>query len=470
MPARLHGWWDDDGAGTSPLKKLSSLRPVRLLAVLVAACLAVAVVVVVVKASDGGFSGQYALSGMFSRSGEGLHAGSEVDYRGVQVGDVTTIVLEDRQAKVNMAIDPGFKVPADATATIEPLNLFGADHVVFSFPSGRGMPALAAGATVAKTAVSPELGDLFAAAAPLLNQIDTTDLSSVVSDLAQASQGEGPTIAASIDEGAKLASLLDQTLPAQLSALDSFSGFVNTLVPTAASFNSISQASNIALPAFNQAAPEYARLLKTLAPFAQNLAQFLAAYHPDFETILNSGDNVARVVLAQQSQIGQVIAGLGMYAEVFAKAIDPSETLPDGSHYGYFQTFILFSDVNQLVCSMIAPDAPGLSALEPLQQALTGAGLPFNCTSQLAAFDAAQAKSAPSTSGAPTAGTQQAAQQLSTGIDQALGAPQPSSSSSSGVGGIIGALLGGSSGSKGSSKSESSSSDGGLGSLLGGGS
>jgi len=441
-------------------------RAFRVTAVAAALVVAAAVVVVVVKASDGAFSGQYALSGMFNQSGEGLHPGSEVVYRGVQVGRVESVDLVDRRAKVAMAIDPSFKVPSDATASIEPINVFGADEVVFSFPSGHDAQSLRAGETVSHTTVSDELGDLFAAATPLLDQIDTQDLSSVVSDLAQASQGEGPTIAASIDEGAKLAALLDQTLPAQLSALDSFSAFVNALAPTAASLNAIAQASNTALPAFNAAAPQYARLLQTLAPFADDLAQFLAAYHPDVETILNSGDNIARVVLAQQSQVGQVIQGLGMYAEVFAKAIDPNEVLPDGSHFGYFQTFILFGDVNQLVCSLIAPDVPGLSALEPLQQALSGAGTPLNCSGQLAAFDAAQ--SAPSRGGqsASTPGTQQSAEQLSTGIAQQIGAPQPSRAATNGLSGLIDALLGG--GTTSSSSTNSGTTNSGLGSLLGG--
>jgi virulence factor Mce-like protein len=421
-------------------------RALRLIAVLVAACVAVAAVVVIVKASDGAFSGRYALTATFDRSGEGLHAGSEVVYRGVQVGRITSIKLVDRRADVSMAIDPSFGVPSDATATIRPINVFGADEIQFTFPSTASpSPKLRAGGTVVRTAVSSELGDLFAAATPLLQQIDTSDLSSVINDLAQASKGEGPTIAASIDEGAKLAALLDQTLPAQLNALDSFSGFVDTLAPTASSFNAIAQGANVALPAFNAAAPQYARLLQTLAPFANDLAQFLAAYHPDFETILNSGDNVARVILAQQSQIGQVIRGLGTYSEVFAKAIDPAEVLPDGSHFGYFQTFILFGDVNQLVCSLIAPAMPGLSALEPLQQALTGAGTPFNCASQLQAFDAAQSQPGPPAPSGTTA-QQQAAQQLSNGVNQAIGAPQPQSTSPvNGPQQIISGLLGGSS-------------------------
>lgn len=412
-------------------------RPLRLVAVVVAAAVAVAGVTTIVKAADGAFSGQYALTGLFQTSGEGLHAGSAVTYRGVQVGRVTNIALAHGKAKVSMAIDQTFKVPADATATIKPINVFGADDVMFDFPTGDAARPIEPGGDVAHTTVSPELGDLFAAADPLLSQIDAPDLTTIVSNLAQASEGEGPTIAASIDEGVKLADLLDRTLPAQLSALDSFSGFASALTPTATSLNAIALASNQGLPAFNQSADQYKKLLATLTPFAENLAQFLAAYHPDFETLLSSGDNVARVLLAQQQDIGQVISGLGVYLTKFANSYDPNETLPDGSHFGYFHTFIMFSDINDLLCSLLAPAQPGLSFLAPLQQALSGAGTPLNCTNQIAAFDAAQQGAA----GTGTTSTSQAASNLSTSIYQGLGSPQQPTQS--GLGGLIQALIGG---------------------------
>ncbi|HZE18316.1 MAG TPA: MCE family protein, partial [Mycobacterium sp.] len=284
---------------------------------------------------------------------------------------------------------------------------------------------LKAGATFAHTAVADELGNLFAAADPLLKQIDTKDLSTVLSTLSQASSGEGPTIRASITEGAKLAAFLDQTLPAQLQALDSFSNFTTVIAPTGASLNALAAASNRALPAFNKQSAAYSRLLAELAPFADNLAQFLAAYHPNIETLLNSGDDVARVVLVRQADIGNLIKGLGIYLTKFAHASDPAEVLPNGSRFGYFQTFIMLSDLNQLVCGLLAPPVPNMSFLAPLQQVLTGAGTPFNCSSQMAAFNAAQQAPQQAVPAAALATPNQAASSLSTQMYQQLTAPRP---------------------------------------------
>lgn len=413
-------------------------RAVRLVTVVMAGVVAVAAVVTIVKAANGAFSGAYALSGLFSSSGEGLNPGAEVTYLGVQVGRVSSISLSHGRARVTMAINRGFEVPEDASATLLPINVFGADNIAFNFPAGQHAPYLAPGSAVTDTAVSPDIEDLFSAADPLLNQIDVSDLSTIVSNLAQASAGEGPTIAASIDEGVKLANFLDNTLPEQLTALDSLAGFTAALAPTATSFNAIAAASNVALPAFNSQAAAYQKLLQSLSAFGQNFATFLAAYHPDISTLLASGDNVARVILTQQSEIGQVVAGLAVYLTKFANATDPAEILPDGSHFGYFHTFIMLGDIQSMVCALLAPAQPGLSFLAPLQQALSGAGTPLNCSSQIAAFDAAQGASPSAGSSPDSAG--QAAGSLSTQTYEGLA--QPQSPTSSGLGGYIEQLLG----------------------------
>ena len=125
-----------------------------------------------------------------------------------------------------------------------------------------------------------------------------------------------------------------------------------------------------------------------MIPFSNRFAALLSTYHPDIATILASGDNVSRVLLAQQGSIGQVINGAYHYFQKIAAGAAGLNKLPDGSTYAYFNTFILFSDVNSLVCNLIAPPTGGMSFLQPIQQALAGAGSAFNCSSELSTFSA----------------------------------------------------------------------------------
>jgi virulence factor Mce-like protein len=405
-----------------------------------------------VRMANGDFAGDYKLMGMFPRAGEGLHPGSAVVFRGVQVGRVSTISLYENQAQVTLLMEPSFKVPASSTATIQPVNLFGAEQVSISSPhlNSDAGPYLEAGDTFAHATSSDELGDLFAVATPLLNQINANQLSTVLGELAQASQGEGRKIAAGIDAGTQLAGLLDKTLNAQILALDSFAKFTQALAPAAGDLNNLNAEINAGLPALNAEEADYENLLNTLIPFSNRLAALLSTYHPDIATILTSGDNVSRVLLAQQDTIGQVINGAYHYFQKIAEGASGLNKLPDGSTYAYFNTFILFTDVNSLVCNLIAPPTGGMSYLEPLQQALAGAGSAFNCSSELSTFNALQASTpaatpaaTPSAALSPTSGANSAGSAAANQVFGIIG--QPDTSKPTTLGGILNQLLGGSS-------------------------
>jgi phospholipid/cholesterol/gamma-HCH transport system substrate-binding protein len=406
-----------------------------------------------VRLANGDFAGDYKLSGTFPRAGEGLHPGSAVVFRGVQVGRVSTISLAQNQARVTVLMEPSFKVPQTATATIEPVNLFGAEQVSISTPQRNtdAGPYLEANGTFAHAASSDELGDLFAAATPLLDKIDTTNLSTVLGELSQASQGEGPKIAASISAGTQLAGMLDRTLNAQLIALNSFAKFTQAVAPAAGDLNNLNAQINAGLPAFNAEEADYENLLNTLIPFSNRLATLLSTYHPDIATILESGDNVSRVLLAQQGNIGQVVNGAYHYFQKIAEGASGLNKLPDGSTYAFFNTFILFSDVNSLVCNLIAPPTGGMSFLQPIQQALAGSGSAFNCSSELASFNALQGNTAAATPSAtpaapansnPTAAASGAGAAAANQVYGMIG--QPDQSTPTTLGGILNQLLGGS--------------------------
>ncbi len=437
-------------------------RLLQLLVVVVALAVAVVAVDVVVRYSDGDFSGDYRLTGVFPRAGYGLEPGSAVVHRGVQVGRVTTIALRRGHAQVQMAIDPSFRIPTDVVATIEPVNVFGADQISLDFPEQPTDPALRPGATITATKVAPGLENLFAAAAPLLSRLDTTDLNTVITNLAQAAHGEGPTTRAAIDEGAKLAAFLDETLPAQIAALHALTGFAQALAPTASSFDSLGASSNELLPALNASSTAYKQLLATLTPFADNLAQFLSAYHPDIETLLAKGADVSRLILANRQDIGGLVSGLAVYEDKIASAGDPAEMLPNGTMFAYFDVFLTLTNLNQLICGLLDPAVPGLSFLAPLRQALTGAGTPIQCpatstttttttTTTTAASSPASGVSTPaSPASGPLSAAAQAARNLSTDLYGALGAPT-SSGASTGSGssgsrsgsGVLQQILGG---------------------------
>jgi phospholipid/cholesterol/gamma-HCH transport system substrate-binding protein len=437
------------------------------LVALVAMAVVAGTTVFLVEYAAGDFASNYQLTASFSSAGEGLHPGSEVDERGVEIGTVKSISLANGMAQVVMAIGDQFKLPTNVVAAIRSENLFGAEQVVMEPPARPAATTLQNDSSVRQTRVEDQLGQLFATAAPLLDKLNTTDLASVLADLSEAADGEGPAIKASIDEGTRLADLLSQTSVAQLRALDAFSRFTDSIASVGPAINTISADSNQSLPVFDQAATAYHELLGDVSVLADNVSTLLSDYRPDIATIINSGGNITRVLISDQTQLEQVITGLYEYAYRFGHASNGAR-LPDGSEIGYFKTFVDWVNVEQLVCGLIAPAVPGLSFLAPLQQVVSEVDGPLDCSSEIKQFKAAQGHSAttggktstnspststlggatstPSTAGtAPAAPSSAAAlsttgQQLAQQLYEEMSQPQSSGSSS--VGTYIESLLG----------------------------
>jgi phospholipid/cholesterol/gamma-HCH transport system substrate-binding protein len=400
----------------------------------IALAVTIATLAVIYRAVGGAydfFSTAYPLNATFDRLGQNVHQGSEVDYRGVQVGKVKSWSLVDRRVLVHFTINPGFKVPANATATLEPQSVFGSEIMSLDFPNGQTAPYLKPGGSITQTATSDQVQDFINATVPLFNSIDPGDLQSIISELTQASQGLGQTIAQSIDTGTQLADLFSNTINAQVTALDAFARFQAAFTPTASNLNAIAAANNVGLPVFNQAESTYQAFLTTLKPLSDKLAQLMSTYRPDIDILLGQGDNVVRVLLARQSDISDLIHGLYRYTLKFAKGAS-TEQLADGSRFAYFKLFTSFTDIDKLVCSLVAPAGapPDLQKnLAPLQQAL---GPQFDCGPGTSA-------AGPTTTGSQSSPSAAAAP-MATAAMSALGQPQVPQQTS--VGSVINGVMG----------------------------
>jgi phospholipid/cholesterol/gamma-HCH transport system substrate-binding protein len=401
----------------------------RLVLVVAVMTLTLAVVYRAVGGAYDFFSTAYPLNATFSHLGQNVHPGSEVDYRGVQVGKIKSWSLVDRQVQVRFSINRGFKVPANATATLEPQSVFGSEIMNLDFPSGPSGPYLGPGDAVTHTATTDQIQDFINSTVPLFQSIAPGDVQTIISELTQASENLGPTIAQSIDTGTQLADLFSTTINAQTNALDAFGRFQAAFTPTASNLNAIAAANNVGLPVFNHAEDSFQAFLTTLKPLADNLAQLLSVYRPDINILLGQGDNVVRVLLARQSDISDLIHGLYRYTLKFAKGAS-SEQLADGSRFAYFKVFTSFSDIDKLVCGLVAPaGAPSQlqQSLAPLQSAL---GPQFDCSPGSSA-------SGTTSAGAPSSSP---AGQMATSALSGLAQPQVPQRTN--VGSVINGVLG----------------------------
>ncbi len=378
-----------------------------------------------VRWAYGSFDESYELVADFPRAGQGLAPGSDVSYRGVDVGEVRSVELVDRQARVTLAMEPDFEMPADAQVVVRPKTIFGEKFVDVSFPDGDTGPYLEDGDVIEHADSATEVEDFFEGSTNLFEAIDENELATFVSSLSEAARGTGDDVAQAFESSAEASALGVDTLDQQLQALDSWSAFQDAIRDVGGDFNAISANNNLALEEFNAHRADYERALATLRPFAEDLAALLAATRPDIDTYLSRGDSVVRLLTANETHITELINGLGDYVQAFAGGLS-QERLPDGSAFAYFKNFLYLGDVEEFLCSALAEAPPEFAPLRDAMLELTDR---FDCSGyfETSAESAAPAGPAPVADPADQAA---AARRLVDQLYSLLGDPQTASDQS----------------------------------------
>jgi phospholipid/cholesterol/gamma-HCH transport system substrate-binding protein len=162
-----------------------------------------------VQAAFGAFDGGYELVGTFERAGQGLDDASDVKMRGVTVGEVESIELDDQgQAVVTLRINDGVRVPDTTSAAIAPISVFGPTYVQLD-PGDheRSGPFLADGDAIAETQAPVEFTEVLSDGQRLLEAIDPQELGIIISELADGLRGTGDDIGAMVEHGSTLVDL-----------------------------------------------------------------------------------------------------------------------------------------------------------------------------------------------------------------------------------------------------------------------
>lgn len=142
----------------------------------------------------------------FGRAGQGLSTISPVKVRGVDVGGIEKIELDDSgRARVTMKVDDGVRIPDTVIAAVEPASVFGPKFInLIPGAHEQAGPFLAGGTTIERTADARDLSDLLGDADAAVQAIDPTELSTVLSTLSRGLAGQGTRLSETIDNTGEL--------------------------------------------------------------------------------------------------------------------------------------------------------------------------------------------------------------------------------------------------------------------------
>ncbi len=135
-----------------------------------------------------------------AKAGLNLPENADIKLRGMIVGEVRGIKSENGSVSVNLGMFPTYinDVPADVTAEIVPKTLFGEKYISLIPPQDPSGQKLKAGDTIQGAEVPIEVEKLLNDIYPLLQAVDPENLATTLSAVADALEGRGTDLGATL--------------------------------------------------------------------------------------------------------------------------------------------------------------------------------------------------------------------------------------------------------------------------------
>ncbi len=262
--------------------------------------------------------GQYVVSADFAESG-GIFVGSEVSYRGVQVGRVERLRLGRDGVIVDAKIQRGVEIPKDTIAVVENRSAVGEQYLDFQPRSDKG-ERLEDGDTIARkdTRTPLRVDNLLLHFDRTVESVDKDDLKVVVDELGQAFADGGTDLQRLLDSGDALTRAATEALPETVKLIEDGRIVLDTQRDTAGD-------------------------IKTFSTNFANLSETLEASDADLRLVLDRGAVASReldgLIRENQGSLAALLANLITVGQVTTARVDGIEqllvTYPDVIAGGY---------------------------------------------------------------------------------------------------------------------------------------
>ena len=289
----------------------------------------------------------YEVEAELGRAGAGLRQNTDVKVRGVNIGRVTDVRIDDRgaaTATLELRRDP--PLPADVRPVVSPKTFLGEKQVELLVDGPLAEPFLQAGDRLAvredeqpvePVAVVDQIGTLLA-------DIDDEKVAALFAAMAAFDGDDAELFARGIDTGAELSAFLARTGPDQVERMGEAAAAFDALTATADDLTRVSDALPDAAAPLVHEREGLRATLDSATAFADTVGTFLRVEEPTISASLAVGDRIGAVVDPRLGELGSMVHGIYRYALMFGQQ---GGELDDGSEFAFFRAFL--GDEGQLL-------------------------------------------------------------------------------------------------------------------------
>jgi phospholipid/cholesterol/gamma-HCH transport system substrate-binding protein len=259
----------------------------------------------------------------------GLYVGSEVTYRGVKIGKVSTMHATADGVTLDLALQDGTKLPEDAPMYVHNLSAVGEQYLDFE-PADDKPPYAKDGDTLhgSQASLPVDEGDLLTELNSFVDSVDKKNLQTVVRELGTMFHGTGKPLQTLLDNGSTFIDQASQHTVATRALLDDAGTVLRTQE---------GQRENIRL--FSHDLAQITQSLKESDPDLRTTLAETPGTAKEVDKLLTELEPTLPVLLADSVSVGQVgvmhLAGLEQLLVIFPRVIAAGFTGTPGDGYGH---------------------------------------------------------------------------------------------------------------------------------------
>jgi phospholipid/cholesterol/gamma-HCH transport system substrate-binding protein len=256
-----------------------------------------------------------------SRAGLLMDVGAEVKVLGVTVGTVRSVTPTSDGAELGVGLYPALidKVPADVTANVVPLTIFGAKYIELVRPH-EPSPPIKAGAVISGSRVALEINQTFEHVLDQLNAIEPSRLNLALTAVADALRGNGDKLGELATNLDGYLGRLNPSLPALHDDLAKAPAVLDTyaaVVPDA-----IRVGDNLGATSDTLVSAPLTTFLLSLTKFGHQGSDFLAAVDQPLTDALKISRPTAGLLADYASMFPCLFQGLDLNRELLSRNQD----------------------------------------------------------------------------------------------------------------------------------------------------
>ena len=294
------------------------------------------------------------ITAYFSRT-IGVYAGSDLRILGVKEGSVDSVTPDGTQVRVVLSVDPGVRVPSDASAVVVAPTLV-ADRYIQLTPAYTGGPQLQDHGTIpaSRTASPVEIDQLYQSISQLADAIgpNGANAGGALSDLLNTGaanlNGNGAALGNTINQLGSAAQTLNGNSDELFSTLTSLQSFTSMLKQNNSQVQSATGELSTVSGFLAQDRTDLGTALSQLATALGQVQSFIQDNRSQVQGIVNQLVPITRTMVQQRASLAQLLDAAPLAADNLLNAYDPAKQTIDGR-----------GDLNELSLPMPFPSTGG---------------------------------------------------------------------------------------------------------------